>query len=195
LAYISNGSEEQYYEIEELVKASKGNAFVLFTSYRDMRDFYSRVDIPYPKLIQGDGISRANLLKEFRKIENAVLFATKSFWEGVDVQGDDLVLVIIHKIPFGNPSDLLYKSRIEKVDEKLGKGKHWIRYTIPDACLKLKQGAGRLIRNKTDRGVIALLDARVNYRNYGKAVVNSLPPAPRTQSLNKVRGFYRERGI
>lgn len=193
LVYVSAGEQEKHWEIEQLIKFSKGNAFVLFTSYHDMYEAYQMVNTGYPKLIQAKGISRAHLLEEFKKTPHAVLFATRSFWEGVDVVGDNLVLVVIHKLPFENPSDLLYSSKIEKIDEKLGKGKHWMKYTIPDVCLKLKQGGGRLIRGKKDFGTIALLDARVNFRNYGKMVVNSLPPAPRTQKLEDVKEFYKEK--
>ena len=190
LIYISNGDHEKIYEIQELLKYSKGRAFVLFTSYKDMNYCYDAVDIPYPKLLQGNGISRSKLLKEFRETPNAVLFATKSFWEGVDVRGDELMMVIIHKIPFENPRNLLYASKIEKIDKILGQGKHWTRFTIPDACLKLKQGVGRLIRSKTDVGIIAILDSRINYQNYGKTVVASFPPAYRTQKLERVKRFY-----
>ena len=193
LVYISAGEQEKHWEIEQLIKFSKGNAFILFTSYHDMYEAYQMVNTNYPKLIQARGISRAHLLEEFKETPHAVLFATRSFWEGVDVIGDNLVLVVIHKLPFENPSDLLYSSKIERIDEKLGKGKHWTKYTIPDTCLKLKQGCGRLLRSKTDFGTIALLDARVNFRNYGKMVVNSLPPAPRTQKLEDVGRFYKER--
>jgi ATP-dependent DNA helicase DinG len=147
-------------------------------------------------LVQSEGISRAELLKQFKKTPHAILFATKSFWEGIDVKGEALVLVIIHKLPFENPADLIYTSKIERIEERLGKGKHWTRYTIPDACLKLKQGVGRLIRSKTDIGVIALLDARVNYQSYGKAFLSALPQAAyRTQKLEKVKRFYKEKGI
>jgi len=195
LVYISLGEQEKYWEVEQLVKYSKGNAFILFTSYKDMRDVYDKIDIPYPKLIQDRGVSRANLLDKFKETPNAVLFGTKSFWEGIDVRGDKLVLVVIHKIPFDTPTDLVYSSKVERIDEEYGRGKHWMKYTIPCACLKLKQGAGRLIRSKTDIGVIALLDARVNFRSYKKAVLNSLPPAYRTQKLEDVKRFYESKNI
>lgn len=191
LIYISTGEYEKRWEIEQLLSFSKGRAFVLFTSYKDMRSFYETVDAPYPKLIQDNGISRVQLLEEFKNTPNAVLFATKSFWEGVDVKGEKLSMVIIHKLPFENPSDLVYSSKIEKIDKKLGKGKHWSKFTIPDACLKLKQGVGRLIRSQTDTGVIAILDARINYQGYGKIVLRSLPNAYRTQKLEKVKLAFK----
>jgi len=193
LIYISSGEKEQIYEVEKLLEYSKGRAFVLFTSYREMERFHKEVNTKYPKLVQSRGISRAMLLEEFKKTPNAVLFATRSFWEGVDVQGDELMSVIIHKLPFNNPSDLVYSSKVERIDEEYGKGQHWTRYTIPDACLKLKQGVGRLIRSKTDIGTIALLDARVNYRSYKNAVLNSLPPAFRTQKLEHIKEFYKRK--
>lgn len=190
LIYISSGEQEKHYELSKLLNFSKGRAFVLFTSYKDMKYFYDIVETDYPKLIQDNGTSRVKLLEDFKKIPNAVLFATRSFWEGVDVQGDDLVLVVIHKLPFETPTDIVYSSKIEKIDEEFGKGSHWIKFTIPDMCLKLKQGVGRLIRSATDVGVIAVLDSRINFRNYGKAVLNSLPPAYRTQKLEKIKAFY-----
>lgn len=193
LIYISKGEQEKRWEIEQLLKFSKGNAFILFTSYKDMYENHQIVNTQYPKLVQKEGMSRAYVLKKFRETPHAVLFATKSFWEGVDVPG--MNLVVIYKLPFETPSDLLYSSKIKRIDEKLGKGKHWMKYTVPDVCLKLKQGIGRLIRNKNDFGVIALLDARVNFRNYGKIVVNTLPPAYRTQRLEKVKKFFKSKGV
>lgn len=191
LIYVSTGELEKYWEIQQLLTFSQGRAFVLFTSLYEMRNTYERVEIPYPKLIQDNGISRVQLLEEFKNTPNAVLFATKSFWEGVDVKGEQLSMVIIHKLPFDNPSDLIYSSKIEKIDKELGKGKSWMTLTIPSMCLGLKQGVGRLIRSKTDKGVIAILDARINYHNYKKIVLNTLPPAYRTQKLEKVEVFFK----
>ena len=151
---------------------------------------YETVETKYPKLVQEYGVSRAILLEKFRETPNAVLFATRSFWEGIDVKGDDLVLVVIHKLPFETPSDLVYSSKTEKIDKELGQGKSWFNYTLPDTCLKLKQGVGRLIRSKTDKGVIAILDSRISYKGYGKVVVKSLPPSYITQKLEKVKNFY-----
>jgi len=190
LIYVSSGEQEKFMEIQKLLEYSKGRAFVLFTSYRDMRECYEMVDIPYTKLIQNINTSRANLLKEFKTVPNSVLFATKSFWEGIDVRGNKLSMVIIHKLPFESPSDLIYSNKIKKIDMALGRGKSWITFTVPDTCLKLKQGIGRLIRSKTDRGVIALLDSRINYKSYGKAIMNIMPPAYRTQKLENVKSFF-----
>ncbi len=195
LLYFSTGEYDMVWELEELLKASKGRAFVLFTSYKDMEFFHGQVNIPYPKFIQDGTMNRTQILNDFRETSNAVLFATKSFWEGVDVKGDELSMVVIHKIPFGNPSELLYSSKVEMLDRKHGKGSGWSMFSVPEACLQLKQGAGRLIRSKTDKGVIALLDARVGYKNYGKKVVSAFPPsAPRTRQLDKVKAFFDRLG-
>ncbi len=190
LVFISDGSNTELQDLEELLKLSRGNAFVLFTSYKAMEFHYS-VKCDYPKFIQRAGVSRAKLLEDFKNTPNAVLFATKSFWEGVDIPGDNLLQVIIHKIPFGNPYELLYKSKTERVDEMAGyKGAHWNKFTIPSACLQLKQGVGRLIRTKDDIGVISLLDSRVNHKSYKNSVINSFPPAHRTQKLENVKMFF-----
>lgn len=192
LVYISDGSQDKAYEIDKLLEFSKGRAFVLFTSYVDMNWAYGMTNTKYPKFKQGqEGLTRAQILEQFKATPNAVLFATASFWEGVDVQGEQLSLVIIYKIPFANPRDLIFSSICEAIDKKAGrKGISFIKYAIPDACLKLKQGAGRLIRSTTDTGVIALLDARVNHARYKDMVIESLPPGYRTQQLNKVESFY-----
>jgi len=194
LIYITSGRQERDWEIQELLKHSRGRAFILFTSYKDMNSCYEKIDIPYPKLIQSVGVSRRQLLDEFRTTPNAILFATRSFWEGIDIQGEQLSMVVIYKVPFENPSDLIYLSKIRKMDEELGKGAHWMGYTVPDACLKLKQGIGRLIRTRNDMGVIALMDARVNYQNYGKTILGSLPPTYKTQNLDDVRKFFERQG-
>lgn len=195
LIYISSGEFEKIWEVQKLLELSKGRAFILFTSYRDMERCYQEVDIPYAKLIQRNGVSRVNLLEDFKKTDNAVLFATKSFWEGVDVKGEKLSMVIVYKLPFESPSNLIYTSKTEKIDKRFGKGSHWSKLTIPDMCLKLKQGVGRLIRSKTDIGVIAILDARINHQNYGQQVINSLPDTYRTQKLEKVKAFFERRVV
>jgi len=194
MIYITNGDKERTYELEKLLEYSEGKAFVLFTSYRDMNHFYEYTETKYPKLVQSKGVSRKKLLDDFEETENAVLFGTRSFWEGVDIKDNGLVLVVIHKVPFGNPSDLVYTSKAERIEKRYGKGSHWNRYTIPDACLKIKQGVGRLIRSKTDYGVIAILDERLNYRSYKTQVLASLPPAPRTQKLENVKEFFEKNG-
>lgn len=196
LAFITQGQGDKIKEVEQLLKYSKGRAFVLFTSFREMYAYYENINIPYKKLIQSQGISKSQLLKEFRETDNAVLFATKSFWEGVDVRGDKLSMVIIHKIPFANPSDLLYQSKIEQLEKKHGKGAHWSKLTIPEACISLKQGFGRLIRSKTDSGVYVLMDERVITANYRNPVLRTLPAdTPRTQKIEKVKEFFENRPL
>lgn len=192
LVYVSDGENDKIKEISELLKLSKGRAFVLFTSYKDMQDAYRFVETEYPKMIQGEeGLTRVQLLEKFKSTPNAILFATKTFWEGVDIVGSKLSLVIIHKIPFENPSDLVFSSKCEKIDKKAGRtGVSFIKYAVPDACIRLKQGVGRLIRSSTDTGVIALLDSRVMFKGYGKVVLASLPPAYTTQKLEKVKAFF-----
>jgi ATP-dependent DNA helicase DinG len=192
LVYVSDGSQDKEWEVSELVKMSKGRAFLLFTSYKDLRNAYEYLSIDYPKIMQGqNGMTRAQVLEQFKSTPNAVLFATKSFWEGVDVQGEQLSLVVIWKIPFENPYDLVFKAKCDKIDQKFGrKGVSFFKYAVPDACIKLKQGVGRLIRSTSDTGVIALMDSRINYKPYGSTVVEALPPAYRTQQLDKVRAFF-----
>lgn len=193
LAYISDGSLDKIEELEQLITASEGRAFVLFTSYKEMRRVFDYINIPYPKLIQEGVRNRRELLEQFKATPNAVLFATKSFWEGVDVQGESLSLVVIDKLPFGNPFDLMYKSKQDRVEKTFGAGKGFSRFAVPEACISFKQGIGRLIRSTSDRGVIAILDARVGYKPYGAAFVRSLPPqAPRTQRLENVIEFFKK---
>lgn len=190
LVYIPT-EDNKIEDMELLIKMSRGNAFVLFTSYKDMRYCFETVQIPYPKFIQNSDQTRSQTLEEFKNTEGAVLFATKTFWEGVDIKGDKLRLVIIHKIPFENPYDLVFSSKCEQIDAKYGKKVSFMKYAIPDACIKLKQGVGRLIRSKDDKGVIALLDPRVNYsHSYKRQVLDSLPPSYITQQLPKVKNFY-----
>lgn len=192
LVYISDGSNDKFYEMAEMLRMSKGRAFILFTSYKDMKQAYDFVQTPHPKFIQSNDVPRSQLLEDWKNTPNAVLFATKSFWEGVDIKGDKLSLVIIDKIPFENPKNLVFGAKCERIDAKFGRGKSFIKLFVPDACIKLKQGVGRLIRSSSDRGVIALLDARVNYKPYGNMIIESLPPAYRTQQLPKVEKFFEK---
>lgn len=192
MVYITDGSNDKEWEVSELIKMSKGRAFILFTSYKDLNNAYQYLPMDYPKIKQGqDGMTRSQVLQLFKDTPNAVLFATKSFWEGVDIVGEKLSLVVIWKIPFENPRDLVFSSKCEKLDKKLDrKGISFIKLAVPDACIKLKQGSGRLIRSVEDTGVIALMDARVNYANYKDMIINSLPDAYRTQQLPKVAKFF-----
>lgn len=191
LVYISDGSEDKYKELEQLLTASQGRAFVLFTSYKEMQNSYDFVNIPYPKFIQQGTQNRRELLEAFRESENGVLFATKSFWEGVDVQGEQLSMVVIDKLPFGNPFDLVYKSKQDRIEKLYGRGAGFSKFAVPEACISFKQGIGRLIRSTSDRGVIAILDARVGYKPYGRAFIHALPQeAPRTRGLQHVFNFF-----
>ena len=176
-------------EIVEILLHSKGRAFVLFTSYQQMRLIYDRVsmEIPYQTLLQGTG-PRSALLEEFRSTPNAVLFATSSFWQGVDVPGEQLSCVIIDKLPFAVPSDPVVEARIAAIRDDGGDAFH--SYQVPQAAIALKQGFGRLIRSKTDRGVLALLDNRITKNRYGQIFFDSLPHYGFTMKREDVGRFF-----
>jgi ATP-dependent DNA helicase DinG len=176
-------------EIARILRHSRGRAFVLFTSYQQMRLVYDRVslEIDYPTLMQGTGPRNA-LLEEFRSTPNCVLFATSSFWQGVDVQGDQLSCVIIDKLPFAVPSDPVVEARIDRIREE--GGNPFYDYQIPQAALALKQGFGRLIRGKTDRGVLVMLDNRITKQRYGQVFFDSLPPYSFTTEIKAVEKFF-----
>ena len=178
-------------EVERLVKASRGRAFVLCTSARRMRYLYDALwpRLPFNCLRQGLA-SRAELLEEFKSHpDGAVLFATRSFWEGVDVPGDALSLVIIDKLPFAPFRDPVYQRREQRVRE--AGGNPFMDISLPEATLMLKQGVGRLIRTETDRGVMAILDSRIITARYGSQMAGSLPPARRTTRFADVFTFFQ----
>ena len=176
-------------EVTALLRITRGRAFVLFTSYANLRDVRDRLDptLPYPLLVQGTA-PRSVLLREFRATPNAVLLATSSFWQGVDVAGEALSCVVIDKLPFASPGDPLTAARMEQIDAD--GGNPFSDYQVPLAILTLLQGIGRLLRHRTDRGVLALLDPRLRTRGYGRRFLDSLPPAPVTHDLARVARFF-----
>jgi ATP-dependent DNA helicase DinG len=175
-------------EIARLLEISRGRAFCLFTSYVQMRDVYERVSsrVKFPLLLQGTA-PRSILLDRFRSTPHAVLFATASFWQGVDVPGAQLSCVIIDKLPFAVPSDPIVAARVRALEED---GRNaFAEYQIPEAVLALKQGFGRLIRSKTDRGILSILDNRIRRMQYGRIFLESLPEYTTTQDLAEVARF------
>jgi len=176
-------------EVVALVAVTEGGAFVLCTSTRAVRELADRTRgrLQRSVFVQGDAPNAA-LLDGFRADGNAVLFATAGFWQGVDVPGAALRLVIIDKLPFDVPSDPLVSARCHRLKQR---GEEpFMRYLVPAAALLLKQGFGRLIRTRADRGIVALLDQRVSTKGYGKVFLRSLPPARRCGTLSEVRAFW-----
>jgi ATP-dependent DNA helicase DinG len=176
--------------IRRLLEITRGRAFVLFTSYAQMNEIYQRLlgELEFPMLLQGDAPKTA-LLEKFRLTPNAVLFATSSFWQGVDVQGEQLSCVIIDRLPFAVPTDPVVAARVKSIDAEGGNA--FFQYQVPAAVITLKQGFGRLIRSLHDRGVLALLDNRILKKAYGRVFVESLPSYQRTTELSRVEQFFR----
>ena len=179
-------------EMIALLEASQGGAFLLFTSYRALNAAYDHLtqsDLPYPILRQGE-MPNGRLVQTFKAEKNAILLGTQSFWEGVDVPGADLRLVIIDRIPFAVPDSPLNKARVDGITAQ---GGDWFNdFALPQAQLKLKQGFGRLIRTSQDRGVVAILDTRLVRKTYGERFLRFLPPARRVFDIAQVEAFFRE---
>ncbi|MGA8620775.1 MAG: ATP-dependent DNA helicase [Candidatus Sulfotelmatobacter sp.] len=179
--------------IRQLLEITRGRAFVLFTSYAQMNDVYQRLlgELEFPMLKQGDAPKSA-LLEEFRLTPNAVLFATSSFWQGVDVQGEQLSCVIIDRLPFAVPSDPVVAARVKTIDADGGNA--FFQYQVPAAVITLKQGFGRLIRSLHDRGLLVLLDNRILKKQYGRVFIESLPNYKKTTDMRVVENFFGMNG-
>ncbi|HVG35660.1 MAG TPA: ATP-dependent DNA helicase [Pyrinomonadaceae bacterium] len=178
-------------EVIKILNATQGRAFVLSTSFAGMRSLYDLVarEVDFPCLLQGTA-SKAGLLEKFRETPHAVLFATSSFWQGVDVRGAQLSCVIIDKLPFAVPSDPVVAARQRYIDEQGGSS--FYEYSVPQAIISLKQGLGRLIRSTTDRGALAVLDPRLRTKAYGRMFLESLPPCRITSDIETVARVFEE---
>ncbi len=172
-----------------VINACKGRTFMLFTSYRALNEAAAMIkdEIDYPILVQGDS-SQADMIKKFRKLGNAVLMGTSSFWEGVDVRGEALSCVIIDKLPFSSPGDPVLEARIKSIREN--GGNPFGEYQLPQAVIALKQGVGRLIRDDKDKGVLMICDPRLRTKSYGITFLDSIPRVPRTSKLEVVERFF-----
>ncbi len=183
-------------QIYPFIKASKGRAFILCTTLKSMREIYTLLQdkietdqLDYPIYLQGDG-SRNHLLNKFREHGHAILIGSLSFWEGVDVKGDALSLVVIDKLPFFSPEDPVLAARIDKINQS---GKNaFMEYQLPNAVITLKQGAGRLIRDEFDKGVLVICDTRIIEKAYGKRMWQSLPPFTRSRDDFEVIQFLEK---
>ena len=175
--------------MRQVLEITQGRAFCLFTSYSQMHDLYERLlaQLSFPLLLQGDAPRKA-LLEEFRTTPNAVLFGTSSFWQGVDVQGEALSCVIVDRLPFAVPSDPVVAARMKAIEA--GGGAPFFEYQVPSAVITLKQGFGRLIRSLEDRGVLMLLDPRIQRQRYGRVFLESLPPYRVTNDIGVVEEFF-----
>ena len=192
-AQLPDPSDERYPLLfgelcRRLVEATEGHCFILFTSYRMLSwcAEFLRAHLDYPLLVQGE-LQRNELLHQFVQSENPILLGTSSFWEGVDVKGDQLRCVIIDKLPFKSPQDPVYRKRLQRVNQRGGNA--FVEVQIPEATISLRQGVGRLIRDVGDSGIVALCDNRLNSKAYGRGMLASLPPMRRTSDLDEVLEF------
>jgi ATP-dependent DNA helicase DinG len=176
--------------VRPLLEITQGRAFLLFTSYAMLARFREglAVDGRWRLFVQGEG-SRAALVEAFRTTSEAVLLGTTSFWHGVDVPGDALSLVVVDRLPFDVPGDPLVAARIDRI--KAEGGRPFDAYQLPLAVLELKQGLGRLLRSRADRGILAVLDPRLTTRRYGKTFLRSLPPYPVVREIEACRTFFQ----
>ena len=191
--YIPDPRDDGFFEsakshIAEVLRICQGRAFCLFTSYDMMQKMHLALKdvLPYPLLLHGT-MTRNELLYQFRTTPHAVLFGTSSFWQGIDVQGEQLSCVIIDRLPFAVPSDPVLQARVKAIENSGGSG--FFDYQVPKAAIALKQGFGRLIRSNTDRGVLVMLDRRIQHVNYGNIFVESLPPYRITTDIADVQRF------
>ena len=187
----NNHTQKVIETIVPLIQQSAGRAFVLFTSHRALKagaEALEELNL-FDCLVQGEA-SKADLISRFESSQNAVLLATGSFWEGVDVSGDNLILVVIDKLPFAPPDDPILNAKITRCRQK--GGNPFLELQIPEAVLSLKQGAGRLIRSVNDRGVICICDPRLVGKPYGEVFINSLPAMRRTRDVTLVSEFLAD---
>jgi ATP-dependent DNA helicase DinG len=193
LLYVPAGLPEPHHRdyIEQVVKAAlpvlKASRGAMQQVHDQLTAAFAAENITFPVLLQGEG-SRSQMLNRFRELENAILIGSHSFWEGVDVRGEALSLVIIDKLPFAPPDDPVLSARIEKINREGGNA--FMEYQLPHAVISLKQGAGRLIRDETDRGVLMICDPRLTAKSYGRKIWQSLPPMKRTRQLTDVDQFF-----
>jgi ATP-dependent DNA helicase DinG len=180
-------------QVIQILQATEGRAFVLSTSFAGMNALYERAapELDFPCLRQGE-TSKTALLDQFRATPHAVLFATASFWQGVDVRGEALSCVIIEKLPFAVPTDPIVAARLRFLDEQ--RADSFYAYSVPQAIISLKQGLGRLIRSTTDKGVLAILDPRLRTKGYGRVFLKSLPPCHVTSDLDDVARMFTNGG-
>ena len=177
-------------EIKRIITTVKGRTFVLFTSYKNLNIIYGLIasELPYTTLKQGDA-PRHQLIQAFKQDISSVLFATHSFWQGVDVEGEALSCVIIDRLPFAVPTDPIVQGKIQQIKER--GGNPFIEFQLPAAVILLKQGFGRLIRSRNDKGIFSILDPRLKTKFYGKVFLNNLPPCKITSSLSDLHNFCR----
>ncbi len=184
-------TEAMIEDVLPLIRENQGRVFLLFTSYRALNQAADLLEdrIDFPLLVQGE-MPRSRILSEFRELGNAVLLGTSSFWEGVDVRGDALSLVIIDKLPFASPGDPVLSARLDAIKER--GGNPFMEYQVPQAVISLKQGAGRLIRDVNDRGMLVICDPRIRTKFYGKTFLRSLPDMGRTQDRQQALDFLKQ---